>query len=50
MKRMLWEIWKDKFISKLPWRMQTPLGILAYQRKRDAIQAKETYEKSIQGR
>lgn len=45
MKHSMWHIWRDNFISSLPWRMQTPIGILAYKTQGAAILAKEQYEK-----
>ena len=45
--RMMWSMWRDFFISSKTWRMKTPIGILAFKTKRDAVMAKTLYENSM---
>jgi len=44
---MMWSMWRDFFISSKTWRMKTPIGILAFKTKRDAVMAKTLYENSM---
>lgn len=44
LKREMWEIWKDGFISRRPYRMMTPIGVLAFRIKRHATAARSTHE------
>lgn len=42
-KKAMWDVWQDFFIKKIPWRMLTPLGIIAYRTKRAALEEKAKY-------
>lgn len=43
--RATWEIWKDGFVSKFPYRMMTPIGVIAFRIKRHADLARAEYER-----
>ena len=47
MNRKLWEVWKDTLVKASGiWRMKTPIGILCYTRKRDAVKAMLRYNRA----
>lgn len=43
--RPLWTLWRDFFNSSKTWRMMTPIGVLAFKTKREALAARSEYDK-----
>ena len=46
LKRTMWELWKDLWVPSRPWRMMTPIGVLAFKTKKIANVARSMYERS----
>ena len=44
----LWTVWQDKSVSYARWLMSTPIGVLPYHRKCDALAAKTLYERQTE--